>query len=179
MGWRAPSLARRIVNWIKWDLVWSGLNEVGRRNVILQVRFLRQRLGASLSSAYPTKAGKALIFAGAFFEGVEADAWRRTGLSLLRNAVKPGFVKSKIASRNLYRISMAEDLLDLVQLARIYPGLFSPQEVRDWQSMATELLALDSAQAPPAVANESPAFYSEPTVSSLRHYSDRLGLSAS
>lgn len=96
VGWRPHGLSRRIVNWIKWDLDKHGLNEVGRRNLVVQVRFLRQRLGVSMTAAYPTKAGKALLFAGAFFDDAEAAAWRKTGQSVLRTALKPSYMRARL-----------------------------------------------------------------------------------
>ncbi|OVZ59092.1 hypothetical protein CDO44_13050 [Pigmentiphaga sp. NML080357] len=176
VGWRPYSLSRRIVNWIKWDLDKQGLNEVGRRNLVVQVRFLRQRLGASMTAAYPTKAGKALLFAGAFFDGGEAAAWRRTGLSVLRTALKPGYLRARLGASDGYRTAIVEDLLDLVQLDRVYPGLLGRDEVGRWQELALPLLAMDGERNAPAADGPEPVFFAEPKAVALRQYAQRLGL---
>ncbi|MDX3908126.1 MAG: hypothetical protein QHC78_20765 [Pigmentiphaga sp.] len=182
VGWRPHSLARRIVNWIKWDLDTRRLNEVGRRNLVVQVRFLRQRLGTSMTATYPTKAGKALLFAGAFFEGGEAAAWRRTGLSVLRTALKPGYLRARAEVDEGYRTAVIEDLLDLVQLDKIYPGLLERGVVRRWHELVRPLLAMAgdgrrslSAEGPGYEEGPEPVFFAEPTLESLRHYARCLG----
>lgn len=180
VGWHINSLSRRIVNWIKWDLDQNGLGEIGRRNLVVQARFLRQRLGASLTSPYPSKAGKALIFAGAFFEGGEADAWRRTGLSLLRNATKSSQLKSRLVRKQIDGKVLAEDLLDLLQLSRVYPGLLSADVLQYWQKLAVELLSHDASLRAGEAGQHAvtPIFFGEPSTRALLQYAQHLGLKA-
>ncbi|GAA0527431.1 hypothetical protein N5K27_00005 [Pigmentiphaga sp. GD03639] len=179
VGWRPPSLSRRIVNWVKWDLDKHGLNEVGRRNLVVQVRFLRQRLGVSMTAAYPTKAGKALLFAGAFFDGAEAAAWRKTGLSVLRTALKPSYMRARLGGGDGYRIAIIEDLLDVIQLDKIYPGTLGRDELARSQDLVLPLLAMEGERrAAPGLDGAEPVFFAEPKVHALRQYAQRLGLNA-
>jgi uncharacterized heparinase superfamily protein len=68
---------------------------------------------------------KALIFAGSYFQGPEADQWRRIGLSVL-SAQLPVQVLSDGGHYELspmYHSIILEDLLDLVNLRSLNPWL--------------------------------------------------------
>lgn len=169
VGWQPDSLSRRIVNWIRWDLSHQKLIEVARRNLVVQALYLRQHLGPSLNSTYPTKAGKALLFAGAFFEGTEADHWRKIGLGLLRDAMKSVGGPDSVAPHDL---ALIEDMLDLVQLSKVYPGLLPAADVAKFEALASSRLArLGDTGAGVAPASDlPPVFFADPSAESLRAY---------
>jgi len=178
VGWQSYSLARRIVNWIKWQVDRDGLNEVGRRNLVVQTRFLRQRLGASLNVAYPAKAAKALVFAGAFFEGQEAAGWRKTGVAVLSTVLRSGYLRARLEASDRYRNALVEDLLDLIQLDKMYPGLLDKEEVQRWQDLLPPLLAVAGDDLNPPEEESDAVVFPEPSAQDLRLYAQRLGLAS-
>jgi len=132
-----------------------------------------------MTAAYPTKAGKALLFAGAFFDGSEAAAWRKTGLSVLRTALKPSYMRARLGGGDAYRIAIIEDLLDVIQLDKVYPGLLGRDELARSQDLVLPLLAMDGERsAAPGQDGAEPVFFAEPKVQALRQYAERLGLNA-
>ncbi|GAA4331785.1 hypothetical protein GCM10023144_20890 [Pigmentiphaga soli] len=168
MGWSPRSLPRRVANWVKFGLRrGEGLPESGRRSLVVQVRYLRQRLGAFGKAASPISVAKALLFAGVYFQGGEADAWRRTGLALLDSALRSA---SATPASMAGRVAI-EDLLDLVQLARLYPGLLPDAHVQRWEQTAARWLA-----APPAAAEAAFDAVPIPSMRALAEYGQRLGL---
>jgi len=113
-GWAAPSLAPRIVNWIKWDLRCGGLaNETTLRSLVVQVRYLRQFFSRHWRDGSAPDVAKALIFAGSYFgDSRESRAWLRKGLRAL----------GTLAPTDL----STEDLRDLALLSLVYPDLHPP-----------------------------------------------------
>lgn len=113
-GWEAPSLAPRIVNWIKWDLRSGGLaSETTRRSLVVQVRYLRHFFSRQWRDGPRPDIAKALIFAGSYFaDGRESRAWLRKGMRAL----------GTLAPTDL----STEDLRDLALLSLVYPDLHPP-----------------------------------------------------
>nr|AIA14495.1 Unknown Function [uncultured bacterium] len=86
-GWEPYTLSLRIVNWIKWALAGNALTPTALHSLAVQCRYLSRRLEYHLLGNHLFANAKALVFAGLFFEGPEADAWLRTGLDILRREV--------------------------------------------------------------------------------------------
>src|SRR5690606_27536097 len=82
-GWEPYPTSLRIVNWIKYWLGGGRLSENALRSLAAQARWLRRRVERHLLGNHILANGKALVFAGTFFEGQEADEWRSHGLSIL------------------------------------------------------------------------------------------------
>src|SRR5207245_9148285 len=78
-GWEPYPLSLRIVNWIKWLVRQPAIDPVAAtaivRSLELQSHVLSQRLETDLLGNHLFANGKALIFAGSFFEGVQAGTW--------------------------------------------------------------------------------------------------------
>ncbi|VCU72531.1 hypothetical protein PIGHUM_04633 [Pigmentiphaga humi] len=176
VGWQPTSLSRRISNWIKWGLATQGLNDVARSSLVVQARFLRKRMGSSVTGLYAGRAGMALLFAGAFFEGSEADGWRRIGVSVLRNMLKSRCFEGGQDAPPAFNAGALEGLLDLVQLDKIYPGLLPLDEVNRWQMAALELLAHGEAPAAGPDAAGRAVLFDAPSWQALRSYARELGV---
>ena len=88
-SWNSYALSIRVVVWmqelarrkerISFDIV-----ESAERSILNQVAFLEKNLETDIGGNHLIKNIKALLWAGAYFEGADANRWRRKGLSLLR-----------------------------------------------------------------------------------------------
>lgn len=117
-GWEPYPLSLRVVNWIKWGLAGSTLTPRALHSLSVQARYLSQRLEWHLLGNHLLANAKALIFAGAFFTGAEAQTWLDKGLTIwsdqLREQVLPDgghFERSP-----MYHAIILEDVLDVINL---------------------------------------------------------------
>src|SRR5690606_25718690 len=86
-GWEPYPLSLRMVNWIKWHLAGNELPPAALHSLAVQARWLMRRLEFHLLGNHLFANAKALVFAGCFFRGDEADAWLARGLAILRREV--------------------------------------------------------------------------------------------
>ena len=114
-GWEPYPLSLRIVNWIKWYLCGHDLPEKARHSLAVQVRFLRKRLEYHLLANHLLANAKALVFAGVFFEGTEADQWLQKGLEIYRKQLPEQILSDggHFELSPMYHSIILEDLLDL------------------------------------------------------------------
>ena len=136
-GWEPYPTSLRLVNWIKWVLAGNSPDESMRESLAIQTRWLRRRLEIHLLGNHLWANAKALIFAGTFFEGVEADRWRAKGLRLLRRELSEQFLDDggHFERSPMYHAILLEDLLDLVQLAAVFPGVIPDRDADLWRGM--------------------------------------------
>jgi len=86
-GWEPYPAALRIVNWIKWALAGAGMKADWHHSLAVQTRWLAKRLEHHLMGNHLFANAKALVFAGCYFSGHEADAWLETGLAILETEI--------------------------------------------------------------------------------------------
>ena len=117
-GWEPYPLSLRIINWIKWAQLGNTLNEVARYSLALQARFLTQRLERHLLGNHLFANAKALIFAGCYFDGDEAEAWLQLGMSILDREIPEQILSDggQFERSTMYHALAYEDMLDLVNL---------------------------------------------------------------
>lgn len=141
-GWEPYPTSLRIVNWVKWALREEPLDRGAQQSLAVQARFLRRRLEFHLLGNHLWANAKALAFAGAYFEGPEADAWRAHGLALLRRELAEQVLPDggHFERSPMYHAIVLEDVLDLSTLAQRYPGLFAEADVAAWRGAATRML---------------------------------------
>ena len=117
-GWEPYPISLRVVNWIKWALEGNVLDEAMRESLCLQVRWLRPRLEYHLLANHLLANAKALVFAGSFFEGREAEGWLKQGLAIYRKElpeqIKEDGVHFELSA--MYHSIILEDLLDCYKL---------------------------------------------------------------
>ena len=82
-GWEPYPLSLRIVNWVKWALQGNEMEPAWLDSLATQARFLRKRLEYHLLGNHLLANAKALVFAGLYFSGDEADEWLEKGLAIL------------------------------------------------------------------------------------------------
>lgn len=89
-SWNSYALSLRVVVWLqelarRRERMPVAVAHLVEASAATQLRFLERNLETDISGNHLIKNIKALIWASAFFEGPEAQRWRRTGLALLRS----------------------------------------------------------------------------------------------
>jgi len=123
-GWEPYPLSLRIVNWIKWALRTGDMSPVARHSLAIQVRYLSGDLEYHLLGNHLWANAKALVFAGLFFTGREAEGWLRRGTRLIQRQLQEQVLPDggHFERSPMYHSIVLEDLLDLIQLDRLNPG---------------------------------------------------------
>ena len=78
-GWEPYPTSLRIVNWVKWALARSELSPEATASLAVQTRWLTRRLEWHLLGNHLFANATALVYAGLFFDGPEAQGWLRRG----------------------------------------------------------------------------------------------------
>lgn len=130
-AWAPYPTSLRIVNWVKaWcavpgvpppDLTWI-------QSLAVQARWLTQCLEWHLLGNHLFANAKALVLAGLFFEGAEADAWLEEGTRILSRELPEQILLDggHFERTPMYHALALEDVLDLLNALQAY-GL--PQTV--------------------------------------------------
>ena len=119
-GWEAYPTSLRIVNWVKWALAGNELNTEAVQSLAVQARWLRRHLEYHLLGNHLLANAKALVFIGRFFDGAEAEEWRRKGHRLLERELGVQVLGDggHFELSPMYHLIILEDLLDLINLER-------------------------------------------------------------
>lgn len=125
-GWEPYPTSLRIVNWIKWRLAGHSLPDDARHSLAIQTRWLSRRVEYHLLGNHLFANAKALVFAGCFFEGAEAQSWLEAGLRILLPEIEEQILPDggHFELSPMYHALALEDLLDLANLMRAYAGAF-------------------------------------------------------
>lgn len=117
-GWEPYPISLRIVNLIKWALAGNSLSPKQRHNLAIQTRWLTRRLEWHLLGNHLFANAKALVFAGSFFEGPEAEKWLRRGASILRREIPEQILLDggQFELSTMYHALAVEDMLDIVNV---------------------------------------------------------------
>lgn len=142
VGWEPYTLSLRIVNWLIWIDEQGVTDETVLRSVVHQVRFLRQRVEYHLLGNHLLANAKALVFAGCFFNGEEAEDWLAEGLCLLASEHQEQILSdgAHFELSPMYHAIILEDVLDLVQLGLLSGGLINASTQSRWVCIATSML---------------------------------------
>lgn len=138
-GWEPYPLSLRIVNWIKWALAGNKLGPEEHHSLAVQVRYLARRMEYHLLGNHLFANAKALVFAGVFFEGSEADRWLRQGMTILQREIPEQILPDggHFERSPLYHSIILEDVLDLANLVNVFPTAFTPWHAitADWPGL--------------------------------------------
>ncbi|MFZ4723499.1 MAG: heparinase II/III domain-containing protein, partial [Phycisphaerales bacterium] len=182
-GWEPYPSSLRIVNWIKWAWQGQALSSEAVHSLAVQARWLTQRLEWHLLGNHLFVNAKALVFAGLFFEGPEADAWFEKGLHILRREVPEQILKDggQFERSPMYHALALEDLLDLWNASRACAKALRPADA-EWfrsqhdriESMRRWLSAMTHPDGEIALFNDA-AIGIAPSPAALEDYAGRLG----
>ena len=177
-GWEPYPLSLRICNWIKWHLSGNLLEKAAIESIAVQARYLEKSVEYHLLANHLFANAKALVFAGAFFEGAAAARWLASGLRILAAQLPEQVLGDggHFERSPMYHSLILEDVLDLVNLGRAWPGLLP-----DWGGVAARMLGWLQQMTHPdhgiAFFNDA-VFNIAPDPKSLIEYAARLGIHA-
>ncbi len=119
-GWEPYPTSLRIVTWVKWWLGGAQCTPEALHSLAVQARWLRQRLEWHLLGNHLFANAKALVLAGLFFDGDEADEWLDCGLRILKRELPEQVLADggQFERSPMYHALAFEDVLDLINVAR-------------------------------------------------------------
>lgn len=161
-AWEPYTASLRIVNWVKFFLSLSaasmknsteaeggtnrefhaGLKHEWLKSLYSQARWLEQNIEYHILANHYLKNGVALVFAGVYFEGVDADRWLQKGLRILREELKEQFLTDggHYERSPMYHSICVVDYLDVLNLAQNSPAAISDDIAREFSSKVTVAL---------------------------------------
>jgi uncharacterized heparinase superfamily protein len=183
VGWEPYCLSLRIVNWCR--LAWSGQALVDRaiESLAVQVRALALQIEWRLLGNHLIANAKALIFAGLFFDGPEADQWLKLGLSIMTAELKEQVLADggHYERSPMYHAIIAADVLELIEADRRAPGRLPSGFVAELRQLAPKMLSWAQAM---RHSDGDIAFFNDaalgiaPPPADLTAMAERLGLEA-
>jgi uncharacterized heparinase superfamily protein len=131
-AWEPYPTSLRMVNWIKWIRAGNAPVPGMLESLAVQTRWLTKRLEWHLLGNHLFVNAKALVMAGLFFEGQEADAWRETGWRILRAEIPEQILADggQFERSPMYHALAVEDMLDLANAMRAAPSITRDDDVR-------------------------------------------------
>ena len=175
-AWEPYPSSLRIINWIKWSLAGNTLKEDWKHSLAVQARFLCQNLETHLLGNHLFANAKALCFAGLFFDGEEADCWYKTGLRLIEREVGEQLCDDggNFELSTMYHIIFLEDLLDLINIHRVFDRALPEGVENRVAPMLGWLQAMCHPDGEISFFNDA-ALGITPTVAEIMDYAKRLG----
>lgn len=140
-GWEPYTLSLRIVNWIKY-LSNSGFKyDQLYYSLFIQARYLFRHLEYHLLGNHLFKNGVALMFAGTFFEGKEAQDWLKKGREIITKQTKEQVLDDggHFERSPMYHVLILEDILDCLNLDKSFP-CFSSLDASFMKDKAADML---------------------------------------
>lgn len=176
-GWEAYPSSLRIVNWIKWSLIGNSFEQKWLDSLATQVRYLSNNLETDLLGNHIFANAKALVFAGLFFEGKEADYWYQTGSNIIEREILEQILSDggNFELSPMYHSIFLEDLLDLVNLHYLYKRQLISGVKKKILPMFDWLKSMCHPDGGISFFNDS-AFGVAPSLNELLDYAERLNI---
>jgi uncharacterized heparinase superfamily protein len=120
-AWEPFPLSLRIVNWIKLFLspeVKGNVEEPWLKSLYEQALWLEKNIEYHLLANHYFKNGKALIFAGLYFAGPDAERWLKKGLQIIFSELDEQILPDggHFERSPMYHAMILEDCLDMLNL---------------------------------------------------------------
>jgi uncharacterized heparinase superfamily protein len=187
-GWGPYPTSLRIVNWIKWAMSGQELPPECVDSLAVQARWLEHRLERHLLGNHLFANAKALVFAGCFFAGEEAQRWLAVGRDILLAQLDEQILADggHFERSTMYHALALEDVLDICNVARAFPPAFQvlPAGPKLLAAIEAKIPAMQrwlSAMCHPdgeiAFFNDA-AFGISPPVAELDRYAQDLGFTS-
>lgn len=180
-AWEPYPTSLRIVNWIKWLRAGNEPVPGMLDSLAAQVRFLSKRLEWHLLGNHLFVNAKALMIAGLFFAGDEAEEWFELGEGILRTEIPEQILADggQFERSPMYHALALEDMLDILNAARTYPVACDDDDLAHLREklppMREFLRAMCHPDGEVAFFNDSVTGVA-PTAAELEAYAVRLGL---
>ena len=131
-AWEPYTLSLRIVNWIKY---FASIypHEIPHRWLVSlhqQAQFLEQQIEYHILANHYLKNGVALLFAGIFFVGDEANRWRKKGMKIILEEANEQLLEDggHYERSPMYHSIVTEDYLDVFNLLESNESFNSKQD---------------------------------------------------
>jgi uncharacterized heparinase superfamily protein len=182
-GWEPYPTSLRIVNWSKWALSGHALSSECVHSLAVQARWLARRLEIHLLGNHLFSNAKALIFAGLFFTGPEANAWLEKGLRVLQQQLAEQILDDggQFERSPLYQALALEDMLDLCNVTAVFTEAVPDRwksTIAGWRTRISTMLTWMAAMSHPdgeiSYFNDA-AVAIAPSPVELQDYATRLG----
>jgi len=174
-GWEPYPSSLRIINWIKWSLLGADIKQDWHDSLAVQVRYLSQKLEYHVLGNHLFTNAKALIYAGLYFQGAEAEKWYKTGIKIfnkeLQEQVLPDGGNFELSP--MYHAIFLEDLLDIYNIHQAFNKQFPYDIVNKITSMFDWLRAMCHPDGKVSFFNDS-AIGIAPNLIELEEYAERL-----
>lgn len=133
-AWEPYTVSLRIVNLSKLFLRHDFREHVPTgwvESLYQQARWLERNIEHHILANHYLKNGKALFYAGIFFEGADADRWLRKGSKILVEQAHEQILRDggHFERSPMYHSIVIEDYLDTLNLAAGCHGLVPPREI--------------------------------------------------
>jgi uncharacterized heparinase superfamily protein len=122
IGWESYCISLRVINWIKWFYrrECSDVHEAWLKSLTIQVYILEQKLEYHILANHLFVNAKALIFAGVYLDGEDAERWLLKGVKIIDQEITEQFLSdgAHFELSPMYHSMLLWDLADLINLAR-------------------------------------------------------------
>ena len=141
-GWEPYPTSLRIVNWSKWLNSGNAPTPHIIQSLATQADWVSRRLEQHLLGNHLFANAKALVFAGCVLNGPEPDRWLVLGLKLLARELPEQILPDggHFERSIMYHAILTEDVLDLIQIATLYPDRIAPEMAAGWEEHASRML---------------------------------------
>lgn len=179
VAWQPYPMSLRIVNWIKWSLKENKENFELDRSIQQQSQWLSKNVEHHILANHLIANYKALLFAGFYFKGRQADSWLNKYKTLLIKELDLQIFDDggHFERSPMYHRTVLVDLLDIINIYRIY-NFEVPAE---FNIIATKMLSfmIDFSH----IDRKVPFFHDSvfgisPEYKEIIDYSDKLGIVA-
>jgi len=180
-GWEPYPLSLRIVNWVKWQLSGNAITGEGLESLFVQARWLFQNIEWHILGNHLFANAKALVFAGLFYDGSEAQIWLAKGLKIITTELSEQVLPDggNFERSPMYHAIFLEDILDLINLIHCYPGVVRTELEVQLRATAKKMLVWLDAMCHPdkeiSFFNDS-AIGIAPSPCEIQSYAMRLGI---
>jgi uncharacterized heparinase superfamily protein len=181
-GWEPYPISLRMVNWFKW-LVAGNVPVYGMlESLVFQANFLERRLEKHLLGNHLFANAKALVLAGLYFDGLQANKWLEKGLNIIENQLPEQILADggNFERSTMYHAIFLEDMLDLINASEHWRGCVHESKINFWHVVAKRMLVWLTGMTHPdgeiGLFNDA-AFSIAPKLSALIAYANRLGIS--
>lgn len=122
VGWDPYPISIRVVNWIKWSFHTQKLSIDAKYSLFAQGLSLEKNIEYHILGNHIFSNAKALIFLGLFFKGDIPNRWLTRGLKILDCEIEAQILGdgAHFELSPMYHIIILEDILDLINISRMY-----------------------------------------------------------
>ncbi len=179
-SWDPYPVSLRIIQWIRFRLESEPVtDETIDASLAVQARWLSARLETKLLANHYLVNGIALVFAGCFFEGEEADRWLAIGSRIVEGEVREQVLPDggHFERSVMYHSLVLEDLMNLLNIGRVFPDRIPPRVLEAVEKSVAEMMGWLRGMTLPngdfPLFNDA-AFHVAGDRKELEGYSDRL-----